>query len=49
VKLITAVLVALLIAVLIASMPRGIEGQAKTGSRIGLLVYGYPPPAPSPE
>jgi len=30
-------------------MPRGIEGQAKTGPRIGLLVYGNPPPAPSPE
>jgi putative tryptophan/tyrosine transport system substrate-binding protein len=40
---------ALLFILLIASAPSGVEGQAKTAPRIGLLVYGSPPPAPSPE
>jgi putative tryptophan/tyrosine transport system substrate-binding protein len=44
-KRITAILVVLLI----ASAPSGVESQAKTAPRIGLLVYGNPPPAPSPE
>ena len=44
-KLITAILFVLLI----ASAPSGLEGQAKSAPRIGLLVYGNPPPAPSPE
>ena len=41
---------AILFILLIASAPSGgAEGQARTGPRIGLLVYGNPPPAPSPE
>jgi len=40
---------AILFVLLVASAPSGVESQAKTGPRIGLLVYGNPPPAPSPE
>lgn len=40
---------AILFVLLIANAPSGAEGQARTGPRIGLLVYGNPPPAPSPE
>ena len=40
---------AVLFALLIASVTSWVEGQARGGPRIGLLVYGNPPPAPSPE
>jgi hypothetical protein len=40
---------AILFVLIVASAPSGVESQAKTGPRIGLLVYGNPPPAPSPE
>ena len=40
---------AILFVLLIASAPSWVEGQAKNAPRIGLLVYGNPPPATSPE
>jgi putative ABC transport system substrate-binding protein len=43
------VVTALLFAVLMASAPGGVDGQTRTSPRIGLLVYGNPPPAPSAE
>src|SRR5262249_52724689 len=39
----------ILCALLMVGAPSAVESQASTGPRIGLLVYGNPPAAPSPE